>query len=460
MKRATVLCVFLLCGALARPAHAQLLGGLLGGVLGTRGQVQSRLIVRDSLGVPVLQLTCWLLGCRVQEELDGNLGHVFLITSDNPVATLLSRLLAMPGVVDVEPDLLLTQPEPAPLANVPGLWDRTTENFYGTAVWHGYAAQPATWQIQLPAARLLANTTGAGVVALIGTGVDVTQPVLKNVLLPGYNFLTNQPNGADSQVNQYSMAVVNQYSMAVVNNAYPPVQVNQYAMAVVNQQGASTDSQPDNADFGHGTMVAGIVHLVAPTAQILPLRAFGDDGSGYLSDVLRAIYYAVGQHANVINMSFDFPTAAPELQKAVAYANASGVVCVASVGNDGEDVMVYPAGYSDDVMGIASVNTADQRSSFSNYGADVVFAAAPGEAVITTYPGDTYAAGWGTSFSAPFVSGTVALMEGLQPGLTPDQAMQALSHDTPSDPSLGHGVLDVAQVLTALQTEMNYGGGD
>ena len=446
MKRATILCVLLLCGLLARPAQAQLLGSLLGSTT----QTESRVIVRDSLGVSALQLTCWLIGCQVQEEIDGNLGQVFLVTSYNSVSSLVSSLLTMPGIVDAEPDALLYQPEPGPLTSVSGLWDRTTENFYGAAVWEGYANQPALTQIELPEARWEWHATGAGIVADIGTGVDPTQPVLQKVLLPGYNFLTNQTGGYDSQVNQYAMAVV--------NSAYPPLQVNQYAMAVVNQQSATTLSQSSYSDSGHDTMVAGIIHLVAPTAQILPLRAFGDNGEGYLSDVLRAIYYAVDNHATVINMSFDFPAAATELQKAVAYANAHGVACVASVGNNGEDVMVYPAGYQSDVMGIASVDAADQRSSFSNYGADLVFAAAPGEAVITTYPGDTYAAGWGTSFSAPFVSGTVALMDAMQPGVTPTEAMDALSHATPAAPDLGHGVLNVAAALTALHQEIAYGG--
>ncbi len=131
---------------------------------------------------------------------------------------------------------------------------------------------PALTQIALPEARWEWHATGAAVVADIGTGVDPTQPVLQKVLVPGYNFLTNQTGGYDSQVNQYAMAVV--------NSAYPPLQVNQYAMAVVNQQSATTLSQSSYSDSGHGTMVAGIIHLVAPTARILPLRAFGDNGEG------------------------------------------------------------------------------------------------------------------------------------------------------------------------------------
>src|SRR5260370_13133609 len=60
-------------------------------------------------------------------------------------------------------------------------------------------------------------------------------------------------------------------------------------------------------------------------------------------------------------------------------------------------------------MGVASTSDTDTRSSLSNFG-PIVWVAAPGEAIVTTYPFNSYAAGWGTSFSAPFVSGTGALL--------------------------------------------------
>ena len=131
--------------------------------------------------------------------------------------------------------------------------------------------------------------------------------------------------------------------MAVVNGA-EPAQVNQSTMAVVNQEGSSTFSQSQYAAFGHGTMTSGIVHLVAPTAQIMPLKAFHADGTGNLSDVLCAIYYATQNGANVLSMSFDFTSYSPELARAMGYATDNGLIGVASVGNDGEQVVVYPAG--------------------------------------------------------------------------------------------------------------------
>src|SRR5206468_457633 len=157
-------------------------------------------------------------------------------------------------------------------------------------------------------------------------------------------------------------------------------------------------------------MVAGVIHLVAPEASILPLKAFKADGSGYTSDVIRAIYRGVNSGARVLNMSFSFSSSSHELSNAIGYANKNNVICVASAGNNGQQVAVYPAGYSTMVIGVASTTNSDTRSTFSNYGTPQVWVAAPGEAIVTTYPWGTYAATWGTSFSAPFVSGAAALL--------------------------------------------------
>src|SRR5262249_33804067 len=141
-----------------------------------------------------------------------------------------------------------------------------------------------------------------------------------------------------------------------------PGQVSQSTEAVLDQSTeAVLDGNPQYADFGHGTMTAGGIHLVAPGAPIIPLQAVSSNGTGYASDVLRAIYYATHQGANILSMSFDFSQASPELQHAIDYANSQGLICVAAAGNDGLQTMVYPAGLSN-VMGIASTNNYDVRS--------------------------------------------------------------------------------------------------
>src|SRR5437762_12518777 len=200
-------------------------------------------------------------------------------------------------------------------------------------------------------------------------------------------------------------------------------------------------------------MVMDIIHLVAPTAQLMPLKAFHSDGTASLSDILRAIYYGVQNNANVINMSFDMKTSSVELQKALDYANKQNVICAASSGNDGTQETVYPAALQNDVMGVASTTNQDTRSQFSNYGNAIVWVAAPGESIVSTYPFNTYAAGWGTSYSAPFVSGGAALLHNLQTGIAQSGAKTATAHAVPlADPNMGNGRLDLCMVLGSVTT--------
>src|SRR5256884_331258 len=238
-----------------------------------------------------------------------------------------------------------------------------------------------------------------------------------------------------------------------------PAQVNQSTAAVLDQ---STAAVLDNqyAAFGHGTMVMGVIHLVAPTAQLLPLKAFKSDGTANLSDILHAIYYAAQPNAsnpnvaNVINMSFDTTTASTELKNALDYANGLGVICAASAGNDnqpGPPRLGYPAALQSDVIGVASVgstsSTAGTKSTVSNFGNGIVWVAAPGEQIVTTYPFSSYASGWGTSFSAPFVSGAAALLRNRQANINESSATVAVAHAMPIGPDMGYGRLDLVRAL-------------
>jgi subtilisin family serine protease len=403
---------------------------------------QQHIIVRDQLGLTGLKGTCLLLNCSVSMNLGDPSGQLFLISVNsnaNPLV-FLTVLLNQVGIVDAELDqpVSLIESTAGPIPE--SLLDQTPLPYYGSSVWTGYANQPAAAIVRVQQAQVDFNVTGAGIVAMIDTGVDTQHPALVPVLVPGYNFINNTSNGNET-------GTLNQSSAAVLDGA-GPVYVNQETIAVVNQSSAAVLDQPGNADFGHGTMTAGIVHLVAPTAKIMPLKAFSSNGTGDLSNVIRATYYAAQHGSKVISMSFSFTSPSKEMTNAIHYANKFGIICVASAGNNGTNEVVYPAGISG-VMGIASTSDYDTRSTFSNYGSDV-WVAAPGEGIVSTYPYGTYSAGWGTSFSAPFVSGTAALLVQVSPRVNEQTAAEALAHAVLlSTPGMGYGRLDAYQAVQA-----------
>ena len=425
---------------------------------------QSRLIIRDNLGLNGLLPICALLRCSQTQALGDPQGQLFMIQVPSQLAPLTSLLnLSVLGLVSIETDQTV-QTQGSNAANAPAyLYDRTPYSYYGTTVWHGYVFQTGNILIRTDATHAAYGTAGAGVtVADIDTGVDPNHPVLKNSLVAGYDFTRNQSGGSEmSDVSQSTVAVLDSTETA---------QVSQSTVAVLDQSTVAVLDGNGYQAFGHGTMTAGIIHLVAPQATIMPLKAFSANGSAYNSNILRAIYYAVAHGAKVINMSFNYTTYSAELANAVNYATANGVICVAAAGNNGEQLTVYPAALKN-VIDVASTNDEDGPSTFSNYGAPPVWVAGPGEGVMTTYPFNSFAAGWGTSFSTPMVTGTAALMvasynakhSGLLNSLLgalsatnfEPQAANALTHaQAISDPAMGHGRLDTYQAVQAWRSNL------
>ena len=456
MKRLTLVVALGILGLWPRVASAQgLLGGLLSDVTQTLtntvdavlGQPQA-VIVRTTLGPAGLKNVCLVKGCTVVRNLDGTENQVFLVQPEQGLlANVLADLLGLvDGILDAEPDQNVTLPiisNSGPFQTlIPSqLYQELPVNYYGSVVWNGYATQPATQIINLPQARAAFGLTGAGIVADVDTGVDPNHPALKPVLLQGYDFTRNQPGGSE-------MTDLNGATGSACSSCQAAF-VDQHTAAMLDQHTAAMlDGSPYSA-FGHGTEVMGMIHLVAPTARLLPVKAFGANGSGTLSNILAGIYYAVQNNANVINMSFELSQSSTELTDAINYANTNNVVCVASSGNDGLDEVVYPAGLQN-VMGVASTNDSDQRSSFSNYGDQVVWVAGPGENVITTYPFGTYSVTSGTSFTSPMVAGTVALLINHQSQMSQSVAATAVSNATWIGPNMGYGELNVYSALAWL----------
>lgn len=339
---------------------------------------------------------------------------------------------------EVTPDSPL-RPGTAPAQQA--LRNRQVVDFFGTSALAGYVSQPASALVRLPEAR--SRATGAGIVAVIDTGVDPNHGLLRSALVPGYDFTRNAGGGSEMLDLDPSMAAqITQEATGFLEQLQPTV-INEYATAILTQEatGFLEGSKPPFG-FGHGTMVAGLIRLVAPTARIMPLKAFTPLGTASLFNLTRAVYYAADHGAKVVNMSFTIAQTSDEFTRAINYAAARGVICVGAAGNAGRQTVVFLAAYHN-VLGVASLSDSSTRSAFSNFGTALVSVAAPGEGLITAYPGGGYASVWGTSFSTPLVAGAVALLEHVRPGPTYPQAEQSLQRAVPLTLDLGAGRLDV-----------------
>ncbi len=339
----------------------------------------------------------------------------------------------------------LTQSTSGILDGLPG---RSVVNYFGAKVPSNYVQQPATAITRQSDAQNAVNFTGNGVtVALIDTGVDLSHPALSSVLVPGYNFINEAASASELNDLDPATAAALTQSTSGILDGQNLVQLNAFTVAILTQSTSGILDGPPSA-FGHGTMTAGIVHLFAPGAKIMPLKAFAADGSSDLFNIVRAIYYAADHGANVISMSFEITQNSPSLQAAIQYALSKNVVIVAASGNDGQQILVYPAAYNL-VIGVGSTTNSDGKSSFTNFGTNAVFVGAPGEGIVTTYPGGNYAAGWGTSFSAPLIAGEAALVLQAKPSYHPGDVGNAISRAT-AVAQMGHGRADFCLALSSI----------
>lgn len=246
-------------------------------------------------------------------------------------------------------------------------------------------------------------------------------------------------------------------------------------------------TNPTGIGVSHGTSVAGLVGAAGNNskgsagvnwnASIMPLQALNDNGIGYTSDIVAAMYYAVDNGASVINLSLGGDSFDQSVKDAVIYAYEHDVVVVAAAGNCGtgnesgcENVipgsMAYPA-IEQHVISVGATTQIDQRASFSSYGStlDII---APGSGTLfaprwsQTNQTSSYTTSIsGTSFAAPQVTGLVSLIQSIRPH-TSVEDITALLLATTSKPStmnsllyseqFGHGIINAAQAMTVAQS--------
>lgn len=174
-------------------------------------------------------------------------------------------------------------------------------------------------------------------------------------------------------------------------------------------------------DNGHGTHVGGIIGAennsigtvgVAPDADVYAVKALNSKGSGYLSDIIAGIDWAISNNMNIVNLSLGTTTDSLALQQEVDKAYSSGILVVAAAGNDGGAVN-YPAKYSS-AIAVSAVDSTNTIATFSSRGPEVEVAA-PGVSILSTYLNNQYATMSGTSMATPMVAGELALIKQANP---------------------------------------------
>ncbi len=379
-------------------------------------QAGSAQVVRSLLAIPGVHDASHVWGDRYQ------------------VATSLSRaqLARLAGVGSVVDNNLLTfSSSSAPATNDPYLADEYYIDNTGQAVL-GQAGTPGA---SGDFAYAWARSRGAGVVvADIDTGVDLNNPDLASQVLPtSENFTVSPPNN-DVQ------------AQGTATGFYHATTVDGVLAAAA----------------GNGTEGAG----AAPEARILALKC-SDDSTLSDSCIYEAGEYAISQHVTVINMSFDEQTSSdPTLASLVSDAQKAGILITASAGNSGTDndtTPQLPAGLEatyDNIITVGATDNQDNLATYSDYGASTVDLMAPGTNVFTDYPtytGYPNAYASGTSYSAPLVAATAALLWSADPSLSYSQVKYDILGSVQKVPGLSGkcvtgGRLD-AQAALALVAE-------
>ena len=390
--------------------------------------------------------------------------HVVSVPPGSDVQQVMRQLAGEASVRSVEPDKPMKLPGlSSPINPNPTGSRLSSVRLDGTQVYYfnsfaaaAYVNQQAATVINLAKAQTLANGDGVKV-AIVDTGIDRTHPVLANSIGDGFDFVNNLSGGQEKlDVNQETTPILDQETTPILDQETTPILdggsaviLKQETTPILDQETTPILDSTKYPAYGHGTMVAGLVHLVAPKARLLAARAFGANGAATVSQVVAAIYWAVDRGADVINMSFSTTQDSPALSTAINYAISKGAICVAAAGNDGATAQVWPAAYSN-VIGVGSTNNFLVRSLFSNYGTPLVSLAAPGEGDVTVYPGSHYAQVWGTSFSTPLVAGGAALLVDQRDSTDASRAAAALAHAKYIGQELGAGELDLFQAVLSI----------
>lgn len=166
------------------------------------------------------------------------------------------------------------------------------------------------------------------------------------------------------------------------------------------------NSQNTTDNFGHGTHIAGIIYSIEPNIELLDIKVLDRYGKGDTEDITEAIYYAIDNKSDIINISISFEDEDKEIEKAIELAKDKNITVVCASGNNKK--IEYPAKYG------LSVGSLDQNGNISEFSSKDCDVYAVGEDVKSTYLNDSYEVLTGTSMATATVTGYLAkkLLEG------------------------------------------------
>lgn len=366
-----------------------------------------------------------------------------LLPRDNSVAVVLNneQLRALTGRSDIESVEVDTKVRSFLTPNDPRFSDQ-----YGLSTAVGTSAVDA-WNVSIGSASAL--------VAVVDSGIDyghddLQASIWKNPGEVPYNGVDDDGNG-----------LVDDY----------------YGYDFANNDGEPLD------DNGHGTHVAGTIAAagnnaiggigVAWGSQVIAIKCLDGAGSGYNSDLVRAIDYAVtlkdqGYPIVAINMSLGGEYT-NSLYRAISRASERGILLVAAAGNDtsnNDRSPTYPASFDlPNIISVAATNSNGTLADYSNYGRTSVDIGAPGSAILSTEPriGGVSQYGYesGTSMAAPHISGVAALIAAANPLATSTLIRSIMISTAKAVPSLSRktvsgGIVDAYAAVLMAQGQQLY----
>lgn len=398
-----VLCLLGLGAALHRGAVLQHRRALLEELEQNRGSYDSRSIVLQDTGLARAQRLARRYGAELRITGDGSYARLTL-PEDRDIEAVIAGCMSLGALNDMSPDYRSYTAEP--VADGPADPECPRQTYLETMNMEN------VWEL----------TRGSGIlVAVIDTGIDTDHPAFAGRI------------------------------SSLSYNATEDKTVADWGLSVIEDT------------VGHGTAVAGVLAAgaqweypgVAPEAELVVIKA-QCDGSGQfirVSDLVFGLYYAIEQGIPVVNMSFCTELSGELFEAAARLAWDSGILCVASAGNEGTDRAAWPAAASR-ILGVGALSPEGELAAYSNY-ADNLDLVAPGNA-LTAQMGGGWGSFEGTSFACPRVSGALALVLGSrESGQTdPSQLWQLLfaagkDLGAPGrDPFYGFGETDLSTLIT------------